>query len=450
MTIDKPASPMVTEAMQVDRSSLRLQRCNLVQVEGPEPGKIMPVDQERLVVGKSPEADWIVPDLTVSRQHFAIRSEGGRFLVQDLGSTNGTELDGARVREAFLRPGALIKAGEVIFRFVTEYDAVHIQPSDKERFGPMRGRSLRMREIFAMLERVASSDATVMLLGRTGTGKGAAAAALHQASPRSAKPMVTVDCGAVARNLIESELFGHVKGAFTGATGLRKGALESCQGGTLFLDELDDLPLDLQPKLLRAIEERVFVRLGSTKALPFDARVVGASKKDLVVEVAAGRFREDLYYRLSVVSIRLPDLRERPEDIGLLYDHFTGESGPAFDELEESNRQRWLSHAWPGNVRELRNAVERSRALQGDGFFGGFADAGTTGAAMQGGLRPDYDLPFKEAKEQLLDVFERKYLERLLLRSEGGVSGAAREAGIDRKYLYSLLDKHGLERPGRK
>jgi DNA-binding NtrC family response regulator len=448
---DPPApAPQATQALLLEQGpGLTQQRCSLVEVRGPEPGRVCPLGGRRVVVGKSPEADLVVPDLTVSRNHFEVLAEGDRYLVRDLGSTNGTSLDGARVREAYLRPGALIQAGEVVFRFQTEAEAVRVEPSTRESFGGLLGRSLRMREIFALLERVAASDATVLLLGPTGTGKGAAAAALHAQGPRAGGPFVVVDCGAVARNLIESELFGHVKGAFTGAVVQRRGALEESQGGTLFLDELDDLPLDLQPKLLRAIEERVFVRLGSNQPMPFDARVVGASKKDLRLEVAAGRFREDLFYRLSVVAVRLPSLRERPEDIPLLFEHFRQGRGPSFAELDESVRRRWLEHAWPGNVRELRNAVERSLALSGDGLAGGlllFPEAARAGA----GLQADYHLPFKEAKERLLDTFEREYLERLLARASGGIAGAAREAGIDRKHLYSLLEKHGLWASGKR
>jgi DNA-binding NtrC family response regulator len=447
MTDEDVKTGSATRAIEVESGpGLSLQRCVLVQVQGPEPGQVHPLSKDRTVVGKSPEADWPVADLTVSRQHFEVVAERDRYLIRDLGSTNGTELDGARVREAYLRPGATIKAGEVVFRFQTEYDAVHIQPSEREHFGDMIGTSVRMREIFALLEKVAPSDATVLLLGATGTGKGAAARAVHQHSPRAAGPLVVVDCGAVARNLIESELFGHIKGAYTGATGQRQGALERSHGGTLFLDELDDLPLDLQPKLLRAIEERVFVRLGADQPLPFDARVIGASKADLWREVAAGRFREDLYYRLSVVTVRLPALRERPEDIPPLFDHFAADAGMRFDALDEGARARWLNHSWPGNVRELRNAVDRSRALSADGLTAGaaLAPAAESGAA---GLVPDYGLPFKQAKERLLEAFEREYLQRLLARSSGGVAGAAREADIDRKYLYSLLEKHGLGRP---
>jgi DNA-binding NtrC family response regulator len=432
-------------------SGLSLQRCSLVEVEGPNPGTVHPITSDRLVAGKSPECDLRIPDLTVSRQHFEVLREGSRYLIKDLDSTNGTELDGAPVREAYLRPGALIKAGGVVFRFQTGYDPVRIAPSERGCFGDMLGRSVRMREIFALLEKVAPLDATVLLLGETGTGKGAAVAALHGQSQRNNGPLVTVDCGAVARNLIESELFGHVKGAFTGASASRKGALETSDGGTLFLDELDDLPLDLQPKLLRALEERVFVRLGSNQSVSFDTRVVAASKKDLWMEVAAGRFREDLYYRLSVVTIHLPALRERSEDIPLLYQHFAGEGAARFEDLPAATRERWLNHSWPGNVRELRNAVERSQALDEECLPNATEMARPASAGVpMGALVPDYSLPFKEAKEHLVEAFEGEYLKRLLTRAMGGVTGAAREAGIDRKHLYALLEKHGLSLPGKK
>ena len=443
--MDEKPSQMATRTMVADvGADLQEQRCTLVQVEGPQPGRIHPIGARRTVVGKSPDCDVPIADVTVSRQHFEIHNEGGRYLVKDLGSTNGTLLDGASVKEAYLRPGALLKAGEVVFRFQTEYDPVQIAPSEREAFGGLLGSSLRMREIFALLEKVSPTDSTVLLLGETGTGKGAAASAIHENSSRAKGPIVVVDCGAVAKNLIESELFGHVKGAFTGATGLRKGALEESKGGTLFIDELDDLPRELQPKLLRAIEDRVFVRLGANQPIKFDARLVAASKKDLWKEVAAGRFREDLYLRLSVVTIRLPSLRERAEDIPLLFDNFSGSDGPRYDSLPPETQNRWLNHSWPGNVRELRNAVERSRTLDADGLEG-FSPARPGGQAP-GGLAADYHLPFKEAKEKLQDAFEREYLKRLLKRAEGGIAGAARLAGIDRKYLYKLLEKHGLDK----
>ncbi|MBW1811823.1 MAG: sigma 54-dependent Fis family transcriptional regulator [Deltaproteobacteria bacterium] len=426
-------------------AGLSLQRCSLVEVEGPTPGNTIELGSGRTVIGKSPDCDVPIADVTVSRQHFAILNDGQRYLIKDLGSTNGTLLDGAEVKEAYLRPGATIKAGEVVFRFQTEYDPVQIKPSDRDSFGGLLGRSLRMREIFALLEKVAPTDATLLLTGSTGTGKGEAVRALHDNSKRRKGPLVVVDCGAVARTLIESELFGHVKGAFTGATGLRKGALEISKGGTLFIDELDDLPLDLQPKLLRALEERIFVRLGSNQPIKFDARVVAASKKDLWKAAGEGTFREDLYFRLSVVAMHLPALRERAEDIPLLFDRFASKAGLKFADLPATAQDRWMHHPWPGNVRELRNAVERSLAIDGDGLVApsGPQD-GQVGRVT--GLVPEYALPFKQAKEKLIDAFEREYIRRLMARATGGVAGAARQAGIDRKHLYKLMEKHGLGR----
>ncbi|RLB52725.1 MAG: Fis family transcriptional regulator, partial [Deltaproteobacteria bacterium] len=222
------------------QGNLSMQRCVLVQVQGPDPGHAHALGSGRAVVGKSPDCDICLADVTVSRRHFEIVSEGDRFLLRDLGSTNGTLLDGAEVKEAFLRPGMLIQAGEVALRFQTAFDSVQVTPSTRESFGGLLGRSLRMREIFSLLERVAPTDNTVLLQGQTGTGKGEAARAIHDNSKYSRGPLVVVDCGAVARTLIESELFGHVRGAFTGANANRKGALEICRGGTLFIDELDD------------------------------------------------------------------------------------------------------------------------------------------------------------------------------------------------------------------
>jgi DNA-binding NtrC family response regulator len=446
MAGDDKRTSMATATMGAPAGAgLSLQRCSLVEVEGPSPGNVIELGSGRTVIGKSPDCDVPIADVTVSRQHFAIQNDGQRYLIKDLGSTNGTLLDGAEVKEAYLKPGATIKAGEVVFRFQTEYDPVQIKPSDRDSFGGLLGRSLRMREIFALLEKVAPTDATLLLTGPTGTGKGEAVKALHDNSKRHKGPLVVVDCGAVARNLIESELFGHVKGAYTGATGLRKGALEISKGGTLFIDELDDLPLDLQPKLLRALEERVFVRLGSNQPIKFDARVVAASKKDLWKEAAEGLFREDLYFRLSVVAMHLPALRERSEDIPLLFDRFASGTGMKFADLPANAQDRWMHHTWPGNVRELRNAVERSLALDGDGLAapGGPQDDQANRVA---GLVPDYALPFKQAKEKLTDAFEREYIRRLMASATGGVAGAARQAGIDRKHLYKLMEKHGLGR----
>jgi DNA-binding NtrC family response regulator len=432
-----------TKTLSAESASLSMQRCVLIEVEGPTPGTAHELRPQKTVVGKSPECDIPIDDATVSRRHFEIEAQAGRFRLRDLGSTNGTFLDGAEIKEAFLRPGMLIKAGEVVLRFQSAHQPVELPPSERDRFGRLIGRSLAMRQLFALLEKVAPTESTILILGETGSGKGEAVRAVHENSPRRKGPLVVMDCGAVAPTLIESELFGHVRGAFTGANVTRKGALEICRGGTLFIDELDDLPLELQPKLLRALEEREFSRLGANQKIDFDSRVIAASKRDLWAMVQQGQFREDLYFRLSVVCVKIPPLRQRGEDIPALFDHFAA-GRQKFSALTPELQQRWLEHNWPGNVRELRNAVERSLAL---GAFDPLPPEQQTAAGPSpGGLRPEYHLPFKEAKDRLIEAFEREYLRRLLAAAQGGIAGAARQAGIDRKHLYKLMEKYGLGR----
>ncbi|MEM6731240.1 MAG: sigma-54 dependent transcriptional regulator, partial [Myxococcota bacterium] len=301
--------------------------------------------------------------------------------------------------------------------------------------------------------KVAPTEATILLQGETGTGKGAVTRAIHKQSKRSDNPFVVFDCGAVASNLVESELFGHERGAFTGAVQQRRGALEQAQGGTLFIDELAELALELQPKLLRALEEREFSRVGSHKPLKVDCRIIAASQRDLWDEVSAGRFREDLYFRLAVVTVPLPALRERQEDIPMLVDRFLNELGKEgyekFEALEPDLQRKLISHDWPGNLRELRNTVERIALMEGaDPFIRRPRRDGereTEKSTIEGDvLAADYSIRFKDAKEQLVSAFEQEYLTRLLSRTNNNIAKAAREAGIDRKYLYTLLAKHGL------
>ena len=396
-----PLHTLVGSPAQADR--LAAQQFHLVLLDTERAGTVYPLSGEELRIGKASENDVVIDHPTVSRNHLVVRRHGDRFLVQDLDSTNGTFLDGAQVREAYLRPGAL-------------------------------------------LQRISSTDSTILLVGETGVGKGAAAKAIHKLSPRAAGPLVVFDCASVSDSLIESELFGHEKGAFTGAVGQRIGCLERAHGGTLFLDEIDDLALDLQPKLLRAIEDREFRRLGASSAISFDARIVVASKKDLWAETQAGRFREDLYFRLSVFTVSLPPLRDRKEDIPLLVDAFAGEG--LWARLPEKVRDQFLGHTWPGNVRELRNALERARhmadipELAGDGLLREFTREAP--AAEGDSLPVEFTGPFKACKDELIRAFEREYLTRLLGRTKGNIARAAREAELDRKHLYSLLHKYGL------
>jgi transcriptional regulator with GAF, ATPase, and Fis domain len=318
----------------------------------------------------------------------------------------------------------------------------------------MVGRSMQVREIFGLIERIAPTDATVLIEGETGTGKDMVARTLHQLSHRAEGPFIVVDCGAVAGTLIESELFGHEKGAFTGATNTRQGAFELASGGTVFLDELGELALDLQPKLLRVLEQRELRRVGGSRVIKVDLRIVAATRKDLRNEVEKGKFREDLYFRLNVVPIVVPPLRERREDVPLLVENFLAELADGnVPELSPETMAALRAHDWPGNVRELRNVIERALALGMDAGtlvapLGQMPLAGQVGSNPPAELADFVDgLSFREQKERWTDEFERRYLAWLLGRSDGNISKAARDADMDRKYLHKLLKKHRIE-PG--
>jgi transcriptional regulator with GAF, ATPase, and Fis domain len=369
------------------------------------------------------------------------------YLVRDLKSTNGTFLDGAEVKEAYLRAGSVIAAGSCELKFTPFEERIEILPSEKEALGEMVGKSPAMREIFGLVEKIAPTDATVLIEGETGTGKDMIARTLHQLSPRGGSPFIVVDCGAVAGTLIESELFGHEKGAFTGAVAARQGAFEMASGGTVFLDELGELSLDLQPKLLRVLEQRELRRVGSQKTIKVDLRVIAATRKDLRSEVEKGKFREDLYFRLNVVPITAPPLRERREDIPLLIDAMLTKLGPSGIELSEAARVALMAHDWPGNVRELRNVIERALALGADpgalvAPLGG--DTGTRGAQLRDSIEFEPGVSFRDTKEKWTELFERRYLTWLIKRADGNISKAARDADMDRKYLHKLLRKYGI------
>jgi transcriptional regulator with GAF, ATPase, and Fis domain len=311
-----------------------------------------------------------------------------------------------------------------------------------------------MREIFGLVERIAPTDATVLIEGETGTGKDMIARTLHQLSPRADKAFIVVDCGAVAGTLIESELFGHEKGSFTGAVAARQGAFELASGGTVFLDELGELSLDLQPKLLRVLEQRELRRVGGTKTIKVDLRVIAATRKDLRSEVEKGKFREDLYFRLNVVPITAPSLRERREDIPLLIDSMLkkldGGAGTHIT-LSEQTRAALMAHDWPGNVRELRNVIERALALGADpGVLVAPLGGGESqqGAALRDGIEFEPGVSFRDTKEKWNELFERRYLTWLIKRADGNISKAARDADMDRKYLHKLLRKYGISIEG--
>jgi transcriptional regulator with GAF, ATPase, and Fis domain len=325
---------------------------------------------------------------------------------------------------------------------------MEVLPSEKTLFGGAFGQSLAMRTIFGVLERIAPTDGTVLLEGETGTGKEVLARAIWSSSSRAQKPFVVVDCGAVSYSLIESELFGHERGAFTGAVAARHGAFELAEGGTVFLDEIGELPLDVQPKLLRVLEMREFRRVGGNKTFQANVRVVAATKRDLLREVRAGKFREDLYFRLAVVPVTIPPLRGRREDIPLLVQHILKSAGGQEMTITPETMQALAAHDWPGNVRELRNVIERavymSRAT-GARELGLFSMPVSAGAgAADGVFTFDAGKSYRETRATYDAEFERRYIKWLLGRHHGNVSAAAREAKMDRKHLHDMAKKHGL------
>jgi two-component system, NtrC family, response regulator GlrR len=319
-----------------------------------------------------------------------------------------------------------------------------------DRFGQLIGHSPAMRCVIGRLARVAASDATVLLLGETGTGKEVAAESLHRESPRADGPFVVVDCGAIPAHLLESELFGHERGAFTGAVRAREGAFQAASGGTIFLDEIGELPRDLQPKLLRALARRAVKPVGTESYLEVDVRVIAATNRDLRREIEADRFRGDLYYRLAVVEVRLPALRERLGDLPLLVEALLRESRATPAEtsrlLSVAFLDRLARQTWPGNIRELRNVIDRALAM---GPWEPDAElAAELAAETLPGAAPAVDLsrPFKQARDEWTARFERAYLTALLEHHAGSIRPAARAAGIDRVHLYRLLARHGLGR----
>ncbi len=462
------ADPEGTKLHYVDGrpATITLRRCRLEVIRGDKVETHAFDQRDAVTIGAAEDNDVVLRDETVSRYHCRIFREGGSYLVKDLGSTNGTFVNRVRVREAWLRPGCNLSLGTSELRFVASDEKFRIVPSKKSRFMDLIGGDPKMREIYAILEKIAPTDATIVIEGETGTGKEVVARSAHLASRRARGPFMVFDCGAVPENLIESELFGHEKGAFTGALSTRQGIFELAHGGTIFLDELGELQLDLQPKLLRVLEQREIKRVGGTRPIKVDVRVVAATNRDLAEEVRQGRFREDLFYRLSVVRLRLPPLRDRKGDIPLLIEKFL-ETGRFNRTPEGDKRVLRISRAaldclmqydFPGNVRELHNVIERAVSFaDGDTIEvkdlpdhiavrpGSLPDEPTAvERAPSAPLVPDVAGTFKDAKEEWVAAFERDYVEALLQRNHGNISHAAREAQIDRKYFRKLMKKYGI------
>jgi len=439
---------LVTRVTNAVAAHGNLGAAQLRVLDGPDRGLEIDLPQAGVVIGTERSCDVVLKDTFVSRRHCTISPTPKGFAITDLGSRNGTVIDGVAVTKVVAPPGVALRIGKTLVQLMPADEVVDIPPSEKDSFGALYGGSIAMRQVFAILERASKSAAPVLFLGESGTGKELMARGVHDASPRRDGPFVVFDCGASTETLIESDLFGHTKGAFTGAASERVGAFAAAHGGTLFLDEIGDLPVGLQPKLLRMLEAGEVVPLGGRKPEKYDVRIVAATHRDVHGEVARGGFRGDLYYRLAVVEVQVPPLRQRRGDLARLIQMFLEKAGapalaaqvggPALERLER--------YHWPGNVRELRNVITRAVALAGpdDDFQSLPFVLRPTAAAPDDGMTVRADKPFHEAKDALVARFEREYLEDLVKRADGNLSQAARIAGLERKFLYKLLERAGL------
>ena len=471
----RPPSEISTEHLsELPRTSTPVRGFRLDITAGPDAGRSWRSEGERCTIGVHSSCDLVLTDPTVSRFHCELTSDADLVRIRDLDSSNGTVLDGVPVRDALLRHGSSMKLGRSSLRFQLLEQAARIPLSERTSFGRLVGRSVAMRRMFLLLERAARAQVTILLEGETGTGKSATARSIHHESERRDGPFIMLDCSSLPSNLLQSELFGHEKGAFTGAHSRRIGAFEEADGGTIFLDEIGELPIELQAKLLSVLEDREIRRVGSNHTRPVDVRVLAATNRDLRSEVNAGRFREDLYYRISVVSIEVPPLRRRLDDLPVLLDALLqrlqvppAQRATAItpDFLQQLGRS-----AWPGNIRELRNHLERHLLFcdladehpgdeLGDGPLAGqagiLASPGGDGASPEqvavqdhrDCIRVEGDASFSDARQRAIAAFERLYVTQLLERHDGRVSRAAKAAGITRAYLYRLLQRHDVPRP---
>jgi len=425
---------------------MRIWSVALAVVDGPSRGARAQVGSEIARIGTADGNDLVLADRTVSRFHCEVSVRGNTIVIRDCGSTNGTLIDGVRVREAEIPPGTLVRIGGSALRVELGEEPAFVEVSGRSAFGELVGASVELRRVYAILERLAQTDATVLVQGETGTGKDVLARSLHAASRRADRPFVAVDCGAIPEHLVESELFGHVKGAFTGATADRRGVFEEADGGTLFLDEIGEMPLALQPKLLRAIESRSIRRVGGTGARTVDVRIVAATNRSLASSINDGSFREDLYYRLAVIEVRLPPLRARRDDIPVLAAHFFRMFG-GDGALPAEFVAGLVGRGWPGNVRELRNYIERSVSL------GTIAPRAAAPAAplAPGPVPPDsierfvaLHLPLKEARRAWTESFELVYVRAMLKLVGGNVTRAAERAGVSRRFLQRMVARLGI------
>ena len=402
------------------------------------------LDGDVLRIGSHPSNDLVIDDPQVSRFHCQLRADALGWRLVDSSSLNGSRIGGLRVRDADVRlPNCRIEIGDSTIVVRTAPPVQGRRGLAPQSFGGLYGAAPVMRRMYERIQRIAKTEGDVLIEGESGTGKELIAAEIVERSDRAGKPLIIVDCGAIAPTLFESELFGHDRGAFTGADKVRVGAFEAAQGGTVFLDEIGELPLDMQPRLLRALAARSVRRLGENEARPIDVRVIAATNRRLEDEINKGAFREDLYFRLSVLRIDVPPLRERLEDLPLLVGRFLQRAArpDKLADFTSATFEEMRAHHWPGNVRELRNFVERFVVFDE-------REPATRPSVIPHGEGDDLVIatPFRQLKETTIQSFERTYLRALMSWSGGNVSKAARKANIDRMHLHRLLQKYGLGR----
>jgi DNA-binding NtrC family response regulator len=433
----KPPSTIVTRVLARDGSDTRMVRtCRVDVLSGPDAGRHERLERPLYRVGTQASNDLVLTDETVSKQHLEIAVVPEGYRISDLDSSNGTYAGSMRLGDITVIDPVTLQLGNTTLQFSPTDEEAPVPASARTQFGNVRGKSLVMRELFEQLEAVAQSDCSLLIEGETGAGKEHIAEALHHQSARAKGPFVVVDCGAMVGDLMQAELFGYVKGAFSGADRSREGLLESANGGTLLLDEVGELPAPLQTKLLGAVERRRVVPLGANTARPIDVRIIAATNRNLAREVNQSRFRADLFYRLAVVRLRVPPLRERKEDIPLLVEGFLEQLRVRYAErvpetLSALALAKLSAHDWPGNVRELRNAVERA-ALQ---------------SAEEKEPTPhpsDEPEPYQAARDHFLADFERQFLVEALEQSGLNVTEAARRAGVELRHFRRLLQRYGL------
>jgi DNA-binding NtrC family response regulator len=431
--------------VQVRRGRIRVAGSDWVEI-GPDP----------IVIGRNAACALMIDDGKVSAVHLELVATELGVRVRDMGSRNGTFVAGVRIGDVYLQHATKLKIGDTELEFEAA-EREHIAISAAPQFGPLVAQSAGMRAIFDRLAKIAPTDLTVLINGETGTGKELVAQALHEESARKKKPFVVVDCGSIPPTLAEATLFGHERGAFTGAVDKRLSPFVEADGGTIFLDELGELPVDVQPKLLRALAERRIKSVGGSTYREVDVRVLAATRRDLVRAVNSGAFRSDLYFRVAQVKIELPALRHRLEDLPVLVRRMLRDLGDesAYERVTNSTLERLARHDWPGNVRELRNAVAVAFALAGEGeeidisaHLGALTETPAPGSpAISGGGQSFGQLKgrqFQDAKREVLTKFERDYFAALAEEAKGNVSEMARRAGMERAHVRAYLRRHGI------